>query len=191
MPSKKRSDAVQNRAAILDAARDLFASEGADVPLARIAERAGVGRATLQRHFPHRHDLAAAIYLENLARVEDLAHAVADEPDAALLILNEIISFHAGSSRVLAALDADRVEEVESIRLRTRNLLSGPVAQGRRDGRLAASVDEEDLLLAIEMIVGAMTLSNHREPEELITRAMRIVRDGLAARPEASQPNLG
>ncbi len=33
----------------------------------------------------------------------------------------------------------------------------------------------------IEMVVGAMTMSRHREPDDLVARAMRIVRNGLAA----------
>ena len=41
-----RKDAARNRAAILDAARELFAC-GRDVPMYEIGRRAGVGQATL------------------------------------------------------------------------------------------------------------------------------------------------
>ncbi|MCK7626093.1 TetR/AcrR family transcriptional regulator [Streptomyces sp. RS10V-4] len=48
----ERADAVRNRAAVLRAAETLFRSADADrVTLARIAQAAGVGKATVLRHF--------------------------------------------------------------------------------------------------------------------------------------------
>ena len=48
-PAEKpvRKDAALNRAAVLEAARAVFADQGLDAPLDLIAERAGVGRGTL------------------------------------------------------------------------------------------------------------------------------------------------
>jgi len=46
-----RADAVKNRARILQAAEEIFATEGVSVPIDTVAERRGsVG--TLYRHFP-------------------------------------------------------------------------------------------------------------------------------------------
>jgi AcrR family transcriptional regulator len=64
-----RVDAARNFDAILAAARALFAEQGTDVLLADVARRAGVGAATLYRHFPTREDLAEAVYV---AEVDDL-----------------------------------------------------------------------------------------------------------------------
>jgi hypothetical protein len=50
LPHKLRSDALDNRERILDAARVAFAAEGMNVPIREIARRAGVGPATLYRH---------------------------------------------------------------------------------------------------------------------------------------------
>ncbi|RZJ26470.1 MAG: TetR family transcriptional regulator, partial [Brevundimonas sp.] len=44
MEKPLRKDAAERREALLAAARDVFAEEGIDTPLDRIAERAGVGR---------------------------------------------------------------------------------------------------------------------------------------------------
>ena len=52
LPHKLRSDALDNRERILGAARAAFAAEGLNVPMREIARRAGVGPATLYRHFP-------------------------------------------------------------------------------------------------------------------------------------------
>lgn len=62
-----RADALSNRAAILTAARTLYATRGADVPLSSVARAAGVGIATLYRHFPTQHELELGL----LAHVRD------------------------------------------------------------------------------------------------------------------------
>uniref|UniRef100_UPI0035CC1DD1 TetR/AcrR family transcriptional regulator n=1 Tax=uncultured Sphingomonas sp. TaxID=158754 RepID=UPI0035CC1DD1 len=56
-----RADARRNRDAILQAAREVFATEGVLASLDGIALRAGVGNATLYRNFPTRDDLLAAV----------------------------------------------------------------------------------------------------------------------------------
>ena len=54
---RMRADARANREDLLQAARDLTGEKGLDVSLRAIAQRAGVGVATLYRHFPTRRDL--------------------------------------------------------------------------------------------------------------------------------------
>ncbi|CAM3466255.1 HTH tetR-type domain-containing protein [Deinococcus saxicola] len=58
----KRADARLNEQALLDAAAALFVSAGVNVPVRDIAARAGVGTATIYRHFPTRADLIGAVY---------------------------------------------------------------------------------------------------------------------------------
>jgi AcrR family transcriptional regulator len=71
----KRADAVKNRDKILAAAREAFADPEADVSMAEVARRAGVGMATLYRNFPGRRELLEALYSE----VIDGILAAADE----------------------------------------------------------------------------------------------------------------
>jgi AcrR family transcriptional regulator len=56
-PREPRSDAARNREALVRAATAAVHREGQQVPLATIAADAGVGIATLYRHFPAREDL--------------------------------------------------------------------------------------------------------------------------------------
>ncbi len=49
-----RRDAQRNHARLIAAARELLASDGVDVSVRDIAGHAGVGVATLYRHFPSR-----------------------------------------------------------------------------------------------------------------------------------------
>ncbi|MEV8268336.1 TetR/AcrR family transcriptional regulator [Microbacterium sp. NPDC076911] len=53
----RRSDAIANRARLLDAAGAVIAENGVDAPMHDIADRAGVGIGTLYRHFADRHVL--------------------------------------------------------------------------------------------------------------------------------------
>lgn len=71
-----RVDVLRNHAALLDAAADVLAVDPS-ASLAEVAARAGLGRATLYRHFPTREALRAAIREEALARAST-ALAAAD-----------------------------------------------------------------------------------------------------------------
>jgi len=57
-----RADAQRNIDALLAAAEEEFAIRGVDVNVRAIAARAGVGTATLYRHFPLRSDLITAVF---------------------------------------------------------------------------------------------------------------------------------
>jgi AcrR family transcriptional regulator len=79
---RMRTDAARNRERILAAAREMLVEHGPDVPLDDIARRAGVGNATLYRHFPDRHALLRAVLLFVMTRTADFAeNAAAEEAD--------------------------------------------------------------------------------------------------------------
>jgi AcrR family transcriptional regulator len=78
----RRSDARRNRERILVAARAVFADHGIDAPMATVARRAGVGVATLYRHFPTRDVLVRAAFAQQMETCgRTLKEALAD-PDA-------------------------------------------------------------------------------------------------------------
>jgi AcrR family transcriptional regulator len=58
LPHPLRSDARDNRARILEAARAVFGEEGLDAPMREVARQSGVGPATLYRHFPTKRELS-------------------------------------------------------------------------------------------------------------------------------------
>jgi AcrR family transcriptional regulator len=76
-----RVDAERNRAALLDAAREVFAEQGLEAPLEEIALRAGVGIATLYRRFPNRGQLVAAALVGNFAQYAEAAERALAVPD--------------------------------------------------------------------------------------------------------------
>ncbi|MGW4825252.1 TetR/AcrR family transcriptional regulator [Streptomyces sp. NPDC004227] len=68
-----RADARRNREKILSAAVRVFAEEGLEAHLERIAKEAGVGSGTLYRNFPTREALIEAAYRNELSRLCDAA----------------------------------------------------------------------------------------------------------------------
>ncbi len=79
----RRADAERNREKILEAARIAFADPGADVSMAEIARRSGVGSATLYRNFATRRELLEALYVDEVDAVCDAAATIeGDTPGA-------------------------------------------------------------------------------------------------------------
>ncbi|WP_405604925.1 TetR/AcrR family transcriptional regulator [Streptomyces sp. NBC_01410] len=83
----KRADARRNKEALLDAAAAIFVESGVEVPIRDIAAKAGVGTATIYRHFPTRADLIIAVYrhqVEACAEAGPALLAAGPTPRAAL-----------------------------------------------------------------------------------------------------------
>lgn len=73
-----RADAERNRLSIICAAGAVFAAEGTDVTLERIAQAAGVGVGTIYRRFPTVDDLVAVVLEEKMRLYADLTEAAAE-----------------------------------------------------------------------------------------------------------------
>ena len=76
-----RADAQRNLGRILTAAREIFAEQGVEASVADVAERAGVGTATIFRRFPTKDDLLAAVVEERLAETAEFARKAARSKD--------------------------------------------------------------------------------------------------------------
>ena len=72
----RRADAERNREKILAAARTAFADPEAEISMAEISRRAGVGMATLYRNFPGRRELLEALYADEVNAICNAAASV-------------------------------------------------------------------------------------------------------------------
>src|SRR5580704_5710396 len=72
----KRADAERNRDKILAAARTGFADPEAEISMAEVSRRAGVGMATLYRNFPGRRELLEALYADEVNAICNAAASV-------------------------------------------------------------------------------------------------------------------
>ena len=175
--SARRADAVRNRTAILEAAKQLVTEQGAEVAMGEIARAAGVAVGTLYRHFPNKADLLAAVvneYVEALAddaqgaweRVES-GQAEADQELLGFLerALEMIARSHAAKT-VARALGA----EVESAEPETRatEALGRLIEAGRSSGRLRRDLTVSDLYILMVFYPGDGSVEVRRRWLELI-----------------------
>ncbi|MFC8670225.1 TetR/AcrR family transcriptional regulator [Streptomyces sp. NPDC057199] len=98
LPHTLRSDALDNRERILDAARALFSADGLDVPMREVARRAEVGPATLYRHFPTKQMLATEAFADQLRACRTIVDDGCADPDpwrGLCLVIEKICELHA------------------------------------------------------------------------------------------------
>lgn len=169
-----RRDAARNRARLAHAAAAAFGDHGLDIGVDEIARRAGVGVATLYRHFPAKTDLVLAV-LE--AAVDDLSadvpRIVAQSPTPLRDFLTETVRVQSANRGLLDALAAQSPDGEVRRRLGDRMLRSlGPLAEAaHRSGELRAGYDAEDLLVVVRMLGAAA-----HDPERYLEIALRGLR---------------
>src|SRR5687768_18582400 len=76
-----RSDAERNRARIIATARTVFRRDGLTASMASVAREAGVGIATILRHFPAKEELVAAVFTARMDAYAEAAAVALDDPD--------------------------------------------------------------------------------------------------------------
>jgi AcrR family transcriptional regulator len=132
----RRADAERNRDKILAAARTAFADPEAEISMAEISRRAGVGMATLYRNFPGRPELLEALYTDEVNAICQAAETLDGQtPGAALTAWLHRFSAYFTSKRHIAS------------ELLTHTDTSDPVFDNNRARVLAAG---RPLLLAAQ-----------------------------------------
>jgi AcrR family transcriptional regulator len=81
-----RADAQRNLERILEAACEVFARDGLDASVADVAQRAGVGTATIFRRFPTKDDLVSAVLEHELKTFADRARAASESDDPGVAV---------------------------------------------------------------------------------------------------------
>jgi AcrR family transcriptional regulator len=102
---RQRSDAQRNVAALVEAAKTVFAGSGVDAPAKEITDLAGVGVGTLYRHFPRRSDLIVAVLQHEIDECVEAAAELGTTlgPREALMAWIERFTDFVGTKRGLAA----------------------------------------------------------------------------------------
>jgi AcrR family transcriptional regulator len=183
-----RADAQRNLERILEAAYGVLSERGLEASVADVAERAGVGTATIFRRFPTKEDLVAAIVERELESFRDstLEAAASDDPATALadfmaegvekLIGDRCLCEVAGS----ALFDRPRLQELTGeVQLAVAELLR----RAQEAGAIRADVVAEDLGFLLNAL-GHASLALERVAPGRWRRYLAIVLDGL--RPEGA-----
>jgi AcrR family transcriptional regulator len=188
-----RSDAAANRERVLAAAAIAVRRNGEKVPMARIADEAGVGIGTLYRHYPTRPALLAALAVRSYRLVLGHARAAADSDEPAPSALAQffeqtitarddlILPLHGGP----VTLD----EKTTALRTEISDLLEQVLARGRREGAIRHDVTAIDIIITGAML--AQPLPHAGDWDQLARRQAGIYIAGLASTSSASLPGRG
>jgi AcrR family transcriptional regulator len=179
----RRRDAERNREAILAAAREAFAEGGVATGVDQIARRAGVGPATLYRHFPSKADLVDAVLEQRavaLCEIVQQSADVTDPADALRDLFHRVVDdqMRDRSFRdLLAWADAESVRDVPAL-AKLGELIGGIVERARSAGVLRDDAAIEDVLL-FQMAFECVSASAGEVAPGAMHRLADVVVDGL------------
>src|SRR5215469_16668993 len=148
----RQAEARRNDRAVLDAARDVFAAQGADAPISAVAERAGVGMGTLYRRYGSKTELLQRMCVLAMEQgIEAAAEGLqADDPWTGLCdYIRACVEMRSGALGSLAG-QIEMTDEMLSTARRGMTLAREVVARAHRAGSLRADVTALDIALPIE-----------------------------------------
>jgi AcrR family transcriptional regulator len=177
---KSRRDKLRSREAILGAARELFMS-GRDVPMYEIGQRAGVGHATLYRHFSDRAAIVATLCRELVEQIESVSAEQRSAPDGLWEVLSATVDALVLNHDFLEVLRSDEdTTLLNELRERTELALDQPLRGARAAALVRPDLTVADLRLVLAMINSALDgVATMAERSVVGHRALALIRDGL------------
>jgi AcrR family transcriptional regulator len=180
-----RADARRNREKILAAAVRVFAEEGLDAHLERIAKEAGVGSATLYRNFPTREALIEAVYRNEVAQLCDAVPGLlATKPPFEALrawtrLFMDYVTAKFGMADALRAIAAGGGNPYGHSRDLIRAAITALMDACTAAGAIRTDIGPADLSAALEGIALTSAKPEQRQQAE---RLLDLTLDGLKAR---------
>jgi AcrR family transcriptional regulator len=191
-PRPVRADAQRSTDALLEAALAVFATSGVDAAVREIADKAGVGIATLYRRFPQRSDLIVAVFRHEVDACANAASVLAAEHapgDALALWMQRYADFIATKRGLASALHSGNPafntlpayfdQQLQPV---LRALLDAAIVAGEA----RTDVEPIDLLRA----VGNLCMSVRDDKTDYTQRMVTLLVDGLRyrANPAVNKP---
>jgi AcrR family transcriptional regulator len=180
-----RADARRNAERLVAAARTALAERGVDVTTRDIAERAGVGLGTLYRRVPSLDALLAALLLETIEEMIELADRAkqAEDPWRGFVEFAEpYVRLRASSCGLNAALSGATRPDVRQSIQRLSAAVRELVEHVREAGAIRTDLDWQDVAFALASATPAdHTLDLTARPDQW-RRNLAITLDGLRTR---------
>lgn len=181
---KPRTDALRNRARILEVAKDAFTRYGAQASLDEIAKQAEVGAGTLYRHFPSREELLKAVYRTEIEKLAEAQRTFAESLSpvealrAWLLLFVEAIAAKQVIAPALKELAGDPRKVFEASYLQIQQAVRALVKRAIQSGDLRRDIDPADLLRAL---VGVAHVADTTDWQQSARRLVDILIAGSRA----------
>jgi AcrR family transcriptional regulator len=180
-----RSDAARNRGTLLAVATRVFASSEAEPSMRAIAREAGVGIATLYRHFPTRESLVDAVYHDQVKRLTLGARELLGQlpPAEAMrrwmdLFGDWLATKHGMLGTLLAMIESGEIAEVQT-RIELLEAITSILDAGRAVGDLRADVTADDIAAGL---IGIFTVAGKPGQHVQASRLLNLLMDGLRPR---------
>ncbi len=177
-----RVDAVRNRDLLLSAATRAFAAAQNEPSMRAIARDAGVGIATLYRHFPTRESLVDAVYQDQVRRLITGAQDLLDShpPATALrlwmdLFAEWLAAKHGMLDTLRAMIDSDQIAHAET-RQQILTAVGSILAAGRAAREIRQDADPADITAAL---IGVLSVTGAPAQNAQASRLMDLIMDGL------------
>lgn len=180
----QRVDARTNRGRILDAAEEVFGRGGESASTEDVARLAGVGIATVFRHFPTKAELLQAVLVRRFDRLREQAESLLDaaDPGSAFLdffgqlVADAATKIAIGEALLEAGGDSDGSARHASTKL--RQVVGTLLERAQQAGAVRADVELPEVYA---LLVGTSRAAAHGNLDtEAKARMLTIVFDGLA-----------
>jgi len=188
-PTALRADAERNRQRILDAACELFARSGLDVPLEEVAKRAGVGIATLYRRFPTRQELTAAAFVRTISTYLEVVDRAVREKDpwrGVVDLVEGLCALQAADAglRDLLATSFPETDETDELVRTAQERVDALLDRAKEAGMLRRDVVSEDVVLIVLGNSEVVARTHERIPGAW-RRYAALMLEAFRARPDA------
>jgi AcrR family transcriptional regulator len=180
MSTPLRADAQRNLERVLDAAAELFAERGCDVSVDEIAQRAGVGHATVFRRFPTKDALIAAVVVNHIRDLVAFLEGAFEQQDAGEAF--RAFVWHAGE---LHARDRALYEgfsrcvdfaDVADAKAELNGLVEQLITRAQQAGALRQDISADDVS---QLVGSAIQGAVDSDEPDLWRRYVEVVLDGL------------
>ena len=185
---------LERRNRILQAARDIFAREGfRDAEVKTIAKQAGVGKATIYKHFESKDDILLKIVEENFHALRNIAiqnlvgggHPF-DRLEKTCLAMAKFLSSNKAFSKVLIKEAGEFMPEIQKLHatvVEANAQFADAFFDVLKDQQIIPDIPNQTLLeLLMNLTIGtvyAWTLNDERDLEEDVKHLFDLWRDRL------------
>lgn len=180
----RQAEAEINDRKVLDAARQVFAAQGAGAPVAEVARRAGVGIGTLYRRYGSKEELLQRLCLLSMRQMIAAAQTALDRDTDVWTALADCVhmcvAFRSGALAGLAGM-VPVTDEMIATSLTAQDLLRTLVERAQAAGSVRSDASSIDVARLIELFSRSHASSDDGDDEQVQRRLLALALDGLLA----------
>ncbi|RVX43641.1 TetR family transcriptional regulator [Nonomuraea polychroma] len=179
----RQAEAARNDLRLLQAAHEVFTTQGFDAPVSAIAKQAGVGMGSLYRRYRTKEELLQRLCLIAMERVVEAAEAALAEEDpwAGLeLYVRTCVALRSGALAPVAGT-IEVTEDMWRTSRKATELADRLISRAREAGVLRDDVTMLDVSLLIEQFSRPAPGPPSEQHQHVKQRLLAIALDGLRA----------